>query len=229
MDWYVAPAPPPLEISGAALVDLVRRMRHAFLNDLQVFAGWLQLGRPTSAVEYVGRVQSRLSQDSRLCLAGDADLEAALLLVGVEAEKRGVPLSFSVAGVPSPTYISSEGQAGARDRASPRVSWRSSGRWSNGRASPRRVWRFRSEPVPPGQLGGAPRPARSSFGSRRPGLPERRWPPGSGWRPRPWPLAASSRRGARPGTSDWSGDWGRRCGPRSIVSPSPGLSRTRPS
>ena len=113
MDWYVAPAPPLLEISGAALVDLVRRLRHAFLNDLQVFAGWLQLGRPTSAVEYVGRVQSRLSQDSRLSLAGDADLEAALLLVGVEAEKRGVPLSFSVAGVPSPTYISSEAQADA--------------------------------------------------------------------------------------------------------------------
>lgn len=113
MDWYVAPAPPPLEISGAALVDLVRRMRHAFLNDLQVFAGWLQLGRPTSAVEYVGRVQSRLSQDSRLCLAGDADFEAALLLVGAEAEKRGVPLSFAVAGVPSPTYISTEAQADA--------------------------------------------------------------------------------------------------------------------
>jgi hypothetical protein len=113
MEWYVAPASPRLEIPGTALVDLVRRMRHAFLNDLQVFAGWLQLGRPTSAVEYLGRVQSRLSEDSRLSLAGDADLEAALLLVGVEAEKRGVPLSFSVAGVPSHTYSSSAAQSDA--------------------------------------------------------------------------------------------------------------------
>ncbi len=87
MKWFVWPEERELALSGLEFAWAIHWIRHGFLNDLQVLSGWLQLGRPKAAAEYLERVQSRLGEWAVL---GDPDLEAILFLVKAEAEGAGL-------------------------------------------------------------------------------------------------------------------------------------------
>lgn len=103
MKWFVWPEERELALSGLEFARAIHWIRHGFLNDLQVLSGWLQLGRPKAAAEYLERVQSRLGEWAVL---GDPDLEAVLLLVKAEAEGVGLVFRTEVTGL------------GGRDRVS---------------------------------------------------------------------------------------------------------------
>ncbi|MCL6580695.1 MAG: Spo0B domain-containing protein [Firmicutes bacterium] len=96
--WFVRPRATGLSLTGGELVGSVRRLRHGFLNDLQVIRGWLQLGRTAPALEQLDRVLERLRGEMGWSALGDDDLEAALLLSMTEAEGAGVELRVDVVG-----------------------------------------------------------------------------------------------------------------------------------
>ncbi len=105
MKWYTCalPAPRPL-LSGAEFSRAMHWVRHAFLNDLQVFSGYLQLGRPGRAAEYLQEVLSRISVDSEWSRIGEPDLEAVLFLIKAEAAGAGLGFTARVTGTPDPAY-----------------------------------------------------------------------------------------------------------------------------
>lgn len=126
MKWFTWQEGLRLSPSGADLTGVVQWLRHSYLNDLQVASGWLQLGRVQAAMEYLERVKSRLTADSALAAVGDADLEAAVLLARLRAERAGVTFTTRVAGVPDPSYVTDV--AAARDRTLPAPGG-AGGRW----------------------------------------------------------------------------------------------------
>lgn len=113
MEWYVGPPVEGVVLSAEGLLGFARHDRHALLNDLQVLGGWLQLGKTEAAIEYLTRLQSRLTRDPAWSLVDSPDLEAALLVARLTALGRGLELSVGVRG---PDPASTAAVAAARDR-----------------------------------------------------------------------------------------------------------------
>jgi len=103
--WFHRSGPDGLRFSPDDLVAVVRSHRHTVLNDLQVLAGWLQLGRIDTALEYLEKVKSRLELDSGLGRLGCPELEAALHLVKSRAEGVGLTFTALVTAPSEPAYL----------------------------------------------------------------------------------------------------------------------------
>lgn len=71
--------------------------RHAIMNHLQVVLGWLQLGQPAKAEDYIGILQQGLLQETRLVRATQPEAAATLILRRGRAEVCGIELNFHVA------------------------------------------------------------------------------------------------------------------------------------
>jgi len=101
MKWFECGQPETLVRPGAEdLTTVVRSLRHTFLNDLQVIAGWLQIGRSGAALEYLQRVKSRLDVDTRLGRLGSRELEAVILTAKAWAAELGLRLDLVISGPP---------------------------------------------------------------------------------------------------------------------------------
>ena len=61
------------------VMRVLRHQRHAFLNDLQIISGWLQLRRPEKAQEYIETVKRKQAQLGELF--GLANREMLVLLL----------------------------------------------------------------------------------------------------------------------------------------------------
>ncbi len=105
MKWYSWQGTDGPLFSGAEFAHTVHWARHAFLNDLQVLSGWLELHRPDTAAEYLHRTVSRLTADSVWSALAEPDLEAALFLFKAEAASAGVLFTASVSGFPEAAYL----------------------------------------------------------------------------------------------------------------------------
>ncbi len=125
MKWFSCPDACRLSLSGPEFTRVVRRMRHAFLNDLQVLSGWLQLGRTASAGEYLSRIQTRLTADSTWATLESPDLQAVLFLAKTEAEDAGLGFSAEVLEAPDPAYVTAA--AATLDRTPPAARARPAG------------------------------------------------------------------------------------------------------
>lgn len=113
MKWYACALPAPrLLLPGAEFSRAMHWARHAFLNDLQVFSGYLQLGQPAGAAEYLQKVLSRITVDSEWSRLGDPDLEAVLFLVKAEAAGSGLTFTARVTGAPDPAYVMAAAASG---------------------------------------------------------------------------------------------------------------------
>lgn len=86
------------EISATQSLYLMRRQRHAFLNHLQVISGWLQLGRPERASQYLEMVAARMNSEAESIRQAPALLGLLMLELGLEAETRGARLEWRVTG-----------------------------------------------------------------------------------------------------------------------------------
>jgi hypothetical protein len=107
--------PRPL-VSAEDLVRVVRGLRHAFANDLQVLRGWFELGRTEKASVHLDLVTSRVEAGSALGRLDLPDLEAALLVAKERAASEGVHVSLGTAVYVDPVYAAAA--AAAEDRSS---------------------------------------------------------------------------------------------------------------
>jgi hypothetical protein len=79
-------------------LHLLRRQRHSFLNHLQVISGWLQLGRPEKAGQYLETVSAQMAGESDVLRRAPAGLGLLVLELGLEAETHGARLEWQAAG-----------------------------------------------------------------------------------------------------------------------------------
>lgn len=86
-------APPELT---AELTRLLRIQRHGFINQLQVISGWLQLGKPERALQYIDSVRRKREQDGRLLRISNWRLLALLLDKTAAAETAEVEVDWRV-------------------------------------------------------------------------------------------------------------------------------------
>lgn len=90
-------APGPVMADTNMVLALSASYRHAVMNHLQVVLGWLQLGQPTKAEEYIRILEAGLAGETRLMRAAQPDLAATLVLRRGRAEEYGIELNFDVA------------------------------------------------------------------------------------------------------------------------------------
>ncbi len=84
-------------------VALLRSQRHSFMNHLQVISGWLQLGRPDRARQYLESIASRMSGEGEAVRQVSSSTALAIMTLGLEAETYGVHLDWRVRK-PAPSY-----------------------------------------------------------------------------------------------------------------------------
>ncbi|MDF2626429.1 MAG: hypothetical protein K0R39_260 [Symbiobacteriaceae bacterium] len=89
-------------ISEAEALQLLRRQRHSFLNHLQVISGWLQLGRPERAQQYLEAVAARMTGESDVLRQASTGLSLLVLELGLEAETHGVQIEWQLGGELAP-------------------------------------------------------------------------------------------------------------------------------
>lgn len=75
---------------------LVRAQRHSFVNHLQVISGWLQLGQPERARQYLLAVAARLEVEAAAARTEPPALALVLLQVARAAELHNVELQWEV-------------------------------------------------------------------------------------------------------------------------------------
>lgn len=80
------------------VVALAAYYRHAMMNHLQVVAGWLQLGQPERAEEYIGQLKESLQDETKLARAAEPRVAAVFILRRGLAEACGIDLTFKVTG-----------------------------------------------------------------------------------------------------------------------------------
>lgn len=76
---------------------LAAAYRHAFMNDLQVISGWLQLEQPARASEYIATLRDSFFGETRMVRAAEGGVAALLLGKRGVAEKCGVAIRFDAA------------------------------------------------------------------------------------------------------------------------------------
>ncbi len=72
------------------LSNALRRANHAFMNDLQVIAGWLQLGNTQRAMEYIEETKGRVRQQSVIMNELGVRLYGLLYALKMKAEAAGI-------------------------------------------------------------------------------------------------------------------------------------------
>lgn len=79
-------------------VSMLRSQRHSMMNHLQVILGWLQLGRPERARQYLETLASRMAGEGEAIRQAPAATALVMLTLGLEAETHGVQLDWRVCG-----------------------------------------------------------------------------------------------------------------------------------
>jgi len=67
------------EEARRAFLRTLSRLRHDWLNDLQIMYGYLQLNKPDKAAKIVDRIRERMETDSRISQLGHPELSLFLL------------------------------------------------------------------------------------------------------------------------------------------------------
>lgn len=86
----------PAEGDTLAVLALSASYRHAIMNHLQVVLGWLQLGQPEKAEEYISILEEGLTGETRLVRSTMPEAAATLILRRGRAEDCGIELTFHV-------------------------------------------------------------------------------------------------------------------------------------
>lgn len=94
-------------------LEMLRNQRHSFLNQLQVIAGWLQMGRPERAHQFVGQLTARFAAEGAVLRQVSEPLGLMVIAINLEAESFGVQVEWQVAGEPDPP----DEEAASRRRA----------------------------------------------------------------------------------------------------------------
>lgn len=89
----------PALVAVSDAIAMVRQQRHDFINHLQVVQGYVQLGRPQDAVDYILRVSSRLQEEGAAAQLPWADLTWVLLQQTCLARDAGVGLRIATRNV----------------------------------------------------------------------------------------------------------------------------------
>ncbi|MGE5485327.1 MAG: Spo0B domain-containing protein [Ignavibacteriales bacterium] len=82
-----------------ALCDALRRENHAFMNDLQVITGWLQLGNSQRAMDYIEETKKRVRRQTYVMNNLGPKIFGLLCSVKIRAEADGVSVSIQDPGV----------------------------------------------------------------------------------------------------------------------------------
>lgn len=97
MDGMMKIAPPGPAVADTNMVlALSASYRHAVMNHLQVVLGWLQLGQPKKAEDYIRILEEGLAGETRLIRSTLPETAATLILRRGRAEEYGIDLSFHV-------------------------------------------------------------------------------------------------------------------------------------
>jgi hypothetical protein len=86
------------QVTAGQALEMLRRQRHSFLNQLQVISGWLQLGSPERALRYLEQVAGRMAHESEVLRQVPPTVGLAVLQLGLEAEVHGIQLQWQVDG-----------------------------------------------------------------------------------------------------------------------------------
>lgn len=78
-------------------LQLAAAYRHAFMNQLQVILGYIQLEQPARAAAYIALLRDSLFGETRLVRAAAGEAAAMLLLKRGVAESCGVEIQFDAA------------------------------------------------------------------------------------------------------------------------------------
>ncbi len=84
-------------LDDQAILDIIRRQRHNFMNHLQVLYGYAQLNRIDAMGDYFNRLVQNLVQQSQLSGLADPSLAIALLKWCIVAEDEGIDLKLETA------------------------------------------------------------------------------------------------------------------------------------
>lgn len=84
-------------LDDQAVLDIIRRQRHNFMNHLQVLYGYAQLNRIDAMGDYFNRLVQNLIQQSQLNRLADPSLAISLLKWCVVAEDEGIDLKVETA------------------------------------------------------------------------------------------------------------------------------------
>lgn len=79
--------------SGKA-AQLLSRQRHDYANHMQVIKGYLELGMPERALEYVDSVVRELAQESNLYRSAPPEIAVRLYEMQLWARDQGINLRF---------------------------------------------------------------------------------------------------------------------------------------
>ena len=81
------------------IVETLSRQRHDYANHLQVIKGYLELGLPERALEYVDAATRELAEESRLFKSVPPVLALALYELQLWTRDRGISLRMGEVGV----------------------------------------------------------------------------------------------------------------------------------
>jgi len=81
-------------MDSGKVVRLLSRQRHDYANHTQVIKGYLELGMPERAMEYVDSVVKELAQESHLFHAVSPDVSIGLYELQLWARDKGMYLRF---------------------------------------------------------------------------------------------------------------------------------------
>ncbi|MCL4424884.1 MAG: Spo0B domain-containing protein [Firmicutes bacterium] len=85
----------------ARLLELCRHQRHDFLNHIQVISGWLQLGRPERALDYIKETRQTYDKERQFFLSQDDDLSLTIL----EARHKGAACGVRISITTNPDHL----------------------------------------------------------------------------------------------------------------------------
>ena len=69
-------------MKAEAMIQLLRRQRHEFLNRIQVVSGYLQLGYPERAGEYLQELAADMELDRELLVGFEPEVSLYCLPIG---------------------------------------------------------------------------------------------------------------------------------------------------
>lgn len=87
-----------LRRADASSVDVLRHFRHDVLNHVQVISGWLQLGRPERAMDYIAEARRRVEEEGEVLKLGVPSLARKLLAERMRLHAAGT--TFMISGTP---------------------------------------------------------------------------------------------------------------------------------
>lgn len=80
------------------ICNTLRRANHTFMNDLQVVAGWLQMGDIQRALDYIDETKERVMRESATMNRLGPDHYGLFLAIRMKAESVGITLAMRDAG-----------------------------------------------------------------------------------------------------------------------------------